>query len=164
MGLKVVKCCGCLELRTGCIIIAVIGLILPVIDVALRPSAVGFFRLGVSTFGNACLIVASAGTDRSTKMSSIASWIYIVFVLIHAITVLIGVIIACIALGDIAGSRLPIHEKSELERIMVSVVVISIVWFVLELYFAVVAFSFNKELKSGNDNNDKIQMITENAA
>jgi hypothetical protein len=77
MGFKCEKCCFCVELRVGCIVIGIVGLLLGITVVGLFP---GISFLGGITFsltGSACLIFAALNTKGSTHTRINAVWTYI---------------------------------------------------------------------------------------
>ena len=78
--------------------------------------------------------------------------IFIALILLNCLFVLIGVIMKGVEWGN-AASLLAGHPNiGSVHGNYAGAVVIGIVVVILELYFALVAFSFYQELKSGNTN------------
>jgi len=154
MGLKVEKCCCCIDLRIGCIVIGAVGLILSFIFTGLNPSWSGFLGLILAIIANGCLIFAAAYTSGTVQIRSITTLVYMILILINALIVLIGTILICVAWGQagqiLSSQRYSTQDPGAIHGSFAASVIVGFVWIILDLYFALVAFSFYGELKSGN--------------
>ena len=139
--MKLNNCCFCINLRIGCIVIAVIGIILAIIGVGLYAGWASILGLIVAIAANCCLLYSAAYTKGSTKSRSITALVYIAFVLLSAIFLVIQAVLLCIRW---AGS----NGRSEDHAAYASGLAIYCLNILLDLYFALVAYSFYEELKS----------------
>jgi len=154
MGLKVEKCCCCIDLRIGCIVIGAVGLIFSFIFTGLNPTWSGFLGLILAIIANGCLIFAAAYTAGTAQIRSITTLVYIILILLNALIVLIGTIWACVNWGKageiLNANRGRFDNPGAVHGAYAGTVIVGFVWIILDLYFALVAFSFYGELKSGN--------------
>jgi hypothetical protein len=132
--------------------LGVIGIILAVINVALTPTWSGFIGIVLAIIGNGCLIFAAAYTSGTAQIRSITTLVYIIMVLLNALIVLIGTIMICVAWGNAAQVLSGYSNQGSVHGAYAGGVVVGIVVIILDLYFALVAWSFYQELKSGNTN------------
>ena len=84
--MKVDNCCFCINLRIGCIALAVVGIILAIVGVGLYAGWASILGLIVAIVANCCLLYSAAYTKGSTKSRSITALVYIAFVLLSAIS------------------------------------------------------------------------------
>ena len=167
MGLKVNKCCCCIELRIGCIVLGATCIILAVISVALTPTwlvdllVIRLIGIVLAIIGNGCLIFAAAYTSGTAQIRTNTTLVYIIIVLLNALLVLIETIMICVVWVNAAqilagyfmdGVPIYVQMASEDHLRYAARVVGGIVVIILDLYFALVAWSFYQELKSGNTN------------
>ena len=97
--MKVNNCCFCVELRIGCIILAVVGIVLSILGVGLYSGWSSIIGVILAIVANCCLLYSAAYTKGSTKSRSITALVYIIFVLISAILWTIGAVLLCIEWG-----------------------------------------------------------------
>ena len=135
MALKVNKCCCCVDLRIGCIILAVVGLVLAIISIGISSGWGSIIGLILAIVANGCLLFAAVYTNGTIQMRSIATLVYIIVVLLNAVLVFIAAILQIVDWAD-QGANHGNHA---------AIVVLRIIWVILDLYFALVAFSFYQE-------------------
>ena len=138
--MEVKKCCCCIELRIGCIIIAVVGIILGIIGVALNAGWGSALSLILGIAANCCLLYSAAYTKGSTKSRSIAALIFIGCLVLSMIFQVIWLILETIELAEANGF------SSYALPFTLSWLVNNLIQFTLSLYFCLVAYSFYKEL------------------
>ena len=136
--MKVNNCCFCVELRIGCIILAVVGLILAIVGAGLYAGWASILGLIMAIVANVCLLYSAAYTKGSNKSRTITALVYIGFMLLSAIFLVIQAILLCINWG-----------RGYNTETAITGLVIYIVNILLDLYFALVAYSWYQELKSG---------------
>ena len=135
--MKVNNCCFCVELRIGCIILAVVGIVLSIINVGLNSGWSSIISLILAIAANCCLLYSAAYTKGSTKSRSITALIYIIFVLISAVFWAINAVLLCIHWGRVG----QYHGQ------YASALATHIIFILLELYFTLVAYSWYQDLK-----------------
>ena len=139
---KVNHCCCIIELRIGCIVMAIVGIILSIISVAVAPVWYCILGFIFTMAANGGLLYAAFHTTGTIQSRSIATLIYVVTYFVLAIVLFILTILFCIAWS--------ISNPSSTEIAIWTVVIISyIVTIPLFFYFALVAFSFYLEFKKG---------------
>ena len=139
---KVNHCCCIIELRIGCIAIAIVGLILSIISVAVYPEWYFILAFILSMVSNAGLLYAAFHTTGTIQSRSIAILIYVVSYFVFAVLLLILTILACIGWSAVA-----IILTSQEKAGVIVVLIVYIVTIPLFLYFALVAFSFYLKVK-----------------
>ena len=135
--MKVNNCCFCVELRIGCIILAVVGIVLSILGVGLSSGWSSILSLILAIAANCCLLYSAAYTKGSTKSRSITALIYIVFVLISAVFLVIQAVLLIIHWGRVGQN----HGQ------YASALVTYIILILLDLYFSLVAYSWYQDLK-----------------
>ena len=153
MGLKVDTCCWFIELRPGCIVIGIFGTSFAIISIAFsrdfsESAIIGYTLL---ILGNVCLLFAAAYKSGSIQIRSIAVLLYILLVLINAIIDFIATILVCVAFNGVYG--VDDGYGLTIRAVYAPVPVIFFIWIFLDLYFALVAFSFYQELKKESTTN-----------
>ena len=138
---KVNHCCCIIELRIGCIAIAIVGLILSIISVAVYPVWYIILAFILSMVSNAGLLYAAFHTTGTIQSRSIATLIYVVSHFVLAVILFIVIILTCIAWSAL------INLTSQETAYLVVGTLLYIVAIPLFLYFALVAFSFYLQLK-----------------
>ena len=138
--MEVRKCCCCIELRIGCIIIAVAGIILCIIGVALSPGWGSAISITLGIAANCCLLYSAAYTKGSTESRSLTALIYIGCWVLSMIFQVIWLILQIIVLAEGNGF------SSNFLPFTISWLAISCIRFLLSFYFCLVAYSFYKEL------------------
>ena len=83
--MKVNNCCFCVELRIGCIILAVVGIVLSILGVGLSSGWSSIIGVILAIVANCCLLYSAAYVKGSNKSRRIIALVYIVYVLISAI-------------------------------------------------------------------------------
>ena len=139
MGFKVQKCCGCVDLRVGCIVIGIVQVLLAILSIAgtLVTGAKGplvtnsFYGLPYAIGGSVALIFAAVKQDASMQTKPIAILAYI-GTRLRCIALLLNVVNAALTVG------------------LIVPVVTCLISILLSLYFMIVAFSFYQELKGQN--------------
>ena len=152
MGFTVEKCCGCVDLRVGCVVIGIVQVVLALFSIVgpmvQGPSGTSIIpksiiELPYAIFGSVALIFAAVDQDfglhSSLQTKTIAILIYIGTRLRCIVFLSSSFIIS--ALGALAGG------------FYVSAV-ISLISIILSIYFMLVAFSFYQELKEQGPNAD----------
>ena len=135
--MKVNNCCFCVELRIGCIILAVVGIVLSILGVGLSSGWSSIIGVILAIVANCCLLYSAAYTKGSTKSRSITALIYIIFVLISAVFLAINAVLLCIQWGRVG----QYHGQ------YASALVSHIILILLDLYFTLVAYSWYQDLK-----------------
>lgn len=138
--MEVKKCCCCIELRIGCIIIAVVGITLGIIGVALSPGWGSALSLILGIAANCCLLYSAAYNKGSTESRSLTALIFIGCVVLSMIFQIIWLILQIIVLAKADGF------SSTFLPFTISWLTTSGIRFLLSLYFCLVAYSFYKEL------------------
>jgi len=135
--MKLNNCCFCVELRIGCIILAVVGIVLAILGVGLSSGWSSIIGVILAIAANCCLLYSAAYTKGSTKSRSITALIYIIVLLISAILWAIGAVLLIIEWGRVGS-----HHGHFASALITRIIVI-----VLDLYFCLVAYSWYQDLK-----------------
>ena len=139
MNLKINTCCCCINLRIGCIVIAIVGVILAIVGVSIKTGWASILGLIIALFANACMLYAAVYINGSNRSRMIAVMVYIIFSLVSALFLFIGSIILCV--NWTSGNWNSSGHASFATALLVRIINI-----ILDLYFALVAFSFYQEL------------------
>ena len=153
MGLKVDTCCWFIDLRLGCIVIGIFGTSFAIISIAVsrefsEPAIIGYILI---ILGHGSLICAAVYTRGNIQIRSTAVLVYIVLVLLNAIIDFIVTILVCVALYGVY--NVDDGYGFTIRAIHAPVPVIFFIWIFLDIYFALVAFSYYQELKKENTTN-----------
>ena len=153
MGLKVDTCCWFIDLRLGCIVIGIFGTSFAIISIALtqefsESAIIGYILI---ILGNGSLICAAVYKSGNIKIRSIAVLVYIVLALLNAVIDFIATILVCVAMNGVY--KVDDRYGFTIRAVYAPVPVIFFVWIFLDVYFALVAFSFYQELKKENTSN-----------
>ena len=135
--MKVNNCCFCVELRIGCIILAVVGIVLSILGVGLNSGWSSIISLILAPVANCCLLYSAAYTKGSTKSRSITALIYIVFVLVSATFLAINNVLLCINWG----------RAGQYHGLFAFAVAAHIIFILIDLYCSLVAYSWYQDLK-----------------
>ena len=144
MKIKVTNCCFFVELRKGCIIMAVVGIVLSILGVDLSSGWSTIHSLISSAFlvafpANCCLLYSAAYTKGSIKSRSISAFIYIIIVLVSAIFLASDAIV--VLFNWIQSTGHIVHGQ----YVVALVTLIGLT--LLDLYFILVAISWDMDLK-----------------
>lgn len=185
MGL-VNKCCFFVDLRVGCIVMAVVTAILSIIMSVYVTKISGYVAIPFCILGSAGLIFAALYVQGTTQQRTIGVIVYLVTTLLCVFLSIIGMIVLWVDWGrasqainnipsspfnsnpyniphspyniphspynnnhlaDAADSVMTtIHKKGALRTVF------GLIWIVLELYFALVAFGFYQLLNEAKPN------------
>ena len=143
--MRVKAFCFCIDLRIGCIIMAIVGLIFPISGISLHQGWGIYTSIVSAIVANGCLLYSAAYIQGSTNSRIIAVLIYIVIVVLSAIFFVVQAILwySYINCDGYWYSNCYAEENAFLA--------ITIIYCLLDLYFILVAYSFYKELnKHGN--------------
>ena len=153
MDVKVNKCCYCLELRLGCILIEIVGLINTVVTVIVYGGIPSFIGIPVALIGSVSLVFAAVKKNGSTRLRIIAVLIHMETSLVRAFFNFIGIILTCVSWSNVNSNpgSYANTEGSGYHGLRALAVVELLVCTVLDIYFLLVAFSFYQELKEGNE-------------
>ena len=136
---KVTNCCFAVELRKGCIIMAVVGFILSTLGVGLSSGWSTIISLILAFPANCCLLYSAAYTEGSKKSRSITVSIYVIIVLVSAIFLGIDAVVELFnwiqSTGDVAHGQ------------YVVALVFRIGLTLLDLYFICIAGSWYLDLE-----------------
>ena len=134
---EVKKCCCCVDLRTGAIVMAILEII----------GGLGLFGKGVSaglwpdilngvvtTGAGACLLFGAI------KYHQLATQVYLVFQMIAIVLAGVGIIYAIVVFAALSGAAV---------ALIVIPVIIYVIFASVHIYFWVCVFSFYKGLKTG---------------
>ena len=141
---KLNSCCFCLELKVGCIVIGVVGIILSIIGVALVAYWESILVLILSFIANGCLVVAAIWQAGTIQVRSILLIVYIIFEIINVVIAFIGAILFFVAVGATSS-----NFDSYSTALIATAGVIYVIQVALAIYFIIVVVSYLQELKSG---------------
>ena len=144
------KCCCCVDLRIGCIALAIVGIILSIIGVGLFPSWSSILGLILALIANGCLLFAAAYTQGTAQIRSILVLVYVVFTLLCALILFIGAILLCVVWG--AGD----WDDDE-HAILATATIIYFIEIGFYVYFAFVACGFYQEIKGAGGGGNNVE-------
>ena len=134
--------CCCIELRIGCIMIAVVGIILALIGIGLNQTWGSILGVILAIFANCFLLYSASYTKGSTRSRRITALTYIGFVLLSIIFLIIQAVL--ILTND--GNRYYWDHKFHWNGEFSSWLANTIILILLDLYFVLIAYSFYREL------------------
>ena len=145
------KCCCCLPLRTGCIVIAIwaiVGSFMVYIN-----NRVGYgYKVPVNLWGLAegiCLLVGAM------LYNPVLVLVYFILAIIGTVGQLIGLIFVILKLTVWAKTTVTVNgtaDSGTVTALLVVLIVSVVIGCILRIYFIVIAWSFHKELKTGGEN------------
>ena len=134
--------CCCIELRIGCIMIAVVGIILALIGVGLNQQWGTILGVVIGIFANCFLLYSAAYTKGSTKSRRMTALTYIVFVLLSTIFLIIQAILIFTNDDNINDWNGTFHWNEYVSSWLANIIILIL----LDLYFMLVVYSFYQEL------------------
>jgi len=134
--MKVKNFCCCIELRIGCIMIAVIGIILVFIGIGLNQTWGTILGVILGIFANCFLLYSAAYTKGSIKSRRITALTYVGFLLLSIIFLIIQAVLIFTDHGD------KFHWNGLISTWLANTIILIL----LDLYFVLVAYSFYQEL------------------
>ena len=143
------KCCGCIPLRTGCLIIAILSIVFSFTWFV--HTAFGYeYSVPLCLIGLAsgvCLLIGVILNNQTLVLvSAILEMILVVVTLLFAVIFL--------ALAGVFASTAATMEVAPLETTVIAIfLTVVLIGVLLDIYFLVVVWSFYKELKSGRRQN-----------
>ena len=141
-------CCCCLSLRAGCIIIAVIELILACIGVGMYFNLASIIGLVLNILAAGCLLFSAVAVNSSINLRGIGILIFVGFNLLYTILIFISAIVLCI--GWVSGGDAWTDEQ---HAILAALTIFYFLWIFCYIYFIMVVISYYRELKEGNSSN-----------
>ena len=147
-GTMVLKnCCCCLDLRIGCMVIAILQIFVGLGHLGRTPFTWNVF-LG-ATLGVACGVVLLYGTIKNNQT---ATTIYLVFAVIAIVVHVIAAILIFVAVKQVAKEMNEIGENTdatvtEKEGNIIGIVLLIVA--LVEVYLWICVYSFLKEVKLG---------------
>ena len=134
------KCCFCLDLRKGAIVIAIFHMVLALAQIFTMLRII-FTAIGVVIFG---LIAGAVLLYGAIKYNTVAIIIHLVLALIEILILLTNVILIFHAVGISDGTLVDWFYT-----LLVVSGVLNSLWAIIEIYFLVCVRSFYLQLKSG---------------
>lgn len=136
---KLSHCCFYVELKKGCIITAVVGIVLSIIAVGVSSGWSTIISLILAFPANCCLLYSAAYTKGSKKSKSVTASIYAIIVLVSAILLAIDAVVVLFnwiqSTGDIVHGQ---YVVALVTRIGLTL---------LDLYFIAIACSWWRDLE-----------------
>ena len=142
--MKVNNCCFCVELRIGCIILAVVGIVLSILGVDLSSGWSTIHSLISSAFlvafpANCCLLYSAAYTKGSEKSRCITALIYQAYVVLSALLLAINAVVVLFNW---------IQSTEDIPHGQYAVALVILIGLtLLDLYFNLIAYSWYLDLK-----------------
>ena len=128
--------CCCIELRIGCIMIAVVGIILALIGIGLNQTWGSILGVILGIFANCFLLYSASYTKGSTRSRRITALTYIGFLLLSIIFLIIQAVLIFTDHGY------KFHWNGLISTWLANMIILIL----LDLYFVLVAYSFYQEL------------------
>ena len=160
MGL-VNKFCCCVDLRMGCIIMAIVVAIVNIIMSVFVTGIPGFIAIPFTFLGSAGLIFAAIYAQGTTQIRTVGVIVYLLTSLLRVFLSFIGMILLWVVWGTASQTinndpYSPYNNNSDAMTIIHVTGAVSTVfglfWIVLDLYFILVAFGFYQSLKEAQSN------------
>ena len=163
MGL-VNKCCFFVDLRVGCIVMAIVTAILSIIMSVCVTGIPGYIAIPFSFLGSAALIFAAIYAQGTTQIRRVGVIVYLLPTLLRVILSFIGLILIWVVWGTTShvlsnASSSPYNNNRDNDSAMTIIhvsfalmTVFGLFWIVLDLYFALVTFVFYQSLNEANSN------------
>ena len=137
MDIKINKCCFCLELRLGCILIGIVGLINTFVTVLVYGGIPSLIGIPLALIGSASLVCAAVKENGSTKLRIIGVLIYMGTNLLRSFLNFIGIILTFVSWSNV-NSNPESYGKTEgagYHALLALVVVELLVCILLDIYF-----------------------------
>ena len=136
---RVKNCCGSVELRKGCIIMAVVGIVLSIIAVGVTSAWSTIISLILAFPATCCLLYSAAYTKGSEKSRCITALIYQAYVVLSALLLAINAVV--VLFNWIQSTEdIPHGQYAVALAILIGLTL-------LDLYFNLIAYSWYLDLK-----------------
>ena len=140
--MKLNKCCFCIELRIGCIILAVVEIVLSILVLVFNSGWTSIIAAILSIIANCCLLYSAAYVKGSNESRRIIALVYIVYVLISAILLTISIVLLCIDYYN----HIDYHREKDLIKLAFALG-IRIGMMILYWHYCLVVYSWSQKLK-----------------
>ena len=141
-------CCCCLSLRAGCIIIALIEIVIACIATGMYFNWASIIGLVLNILAAGCLLFAAVAVNSSINLRGIGILIHVGFNILYTILISISAIFLCITWAS-GGDAWTDEEHA----ILAALTIFYFLWIFCYVYFIMVAISYYRELKEGNSSN-----------
>ena len=148
---RVGTCCFCVPLRTGCIVIAILGMMMSFSSIAnIERSGIAVtivsVVIGISVNG-----ILLFGAIKNNSLAVLVHLILDIFYIVGCIIVWI-IVVALVAKGGGASTTVSVAGAVSVPvgGLAIAVTILLSALIMLDIYFWIVTFSFYRELKSGN--------------
>ena len=136
---KVTNCCFAVELRKGCIIMAVVGFILSTLGVGLSSGWSTIINLILAFPATCCLLYSAAYTKGSEKSRCITALIYQAYIVLSALLLAINAVVVLFNW---------IQSTEDIPHGQYAVALVVLIGLtLLDLYFNLIAYSWYLDLK-----------------